>query len=300
MPQHAYQLLDFGRGRKLERFGPYSLDRPSLAADTAVPNQPELWPTADARYERHAEQGEWTFQRTIEPAWMFHCGGVRLELKLTEFGHLGLFPEQIQQWNWIAEQIEAAGRPLKVLNLFAYTGGSTLAAAAAGASVTHVDAANGVVAWARRNAAASELAEAPIRWITDDARKFVTRELKRKQFYDAIVLDPPAYGHGAKGERWKLETHLGELLNACQELLSRDPQFVLLTCHSGELATADGLLKFAMQHAETLRNQGHLQANDVYLTSADKRQLHCGAAMRWTVHSAHSAPRPLRRTSRQA
>ena len=239
-----YQLLDFGAGRKLERFGPYVLDRPAPAAHDAVPRDGALWSQADARYERgKGERGRWSFTRAIDHSWHVHHGPLALEVKLTEFGHLGIFPEQAENWTWIARQVRAAGRPMKVLNLFAYTGGGTLAAAAAGAEVTHVDAAAGVVTWARRNAHASRLNDAPIRWITEDALKFARRELKRGQRYDAVILDPPGYGHGPRGETWKLDERLGELLAACLELTADRRRFILLSCHSGDWAFAPRLLK---------------------------------------------------------
>ncbi len=167
-----YQLLDFGAGRKLERFGPYVLDRPSPAAALAR-RQSDAWEQADARYERAAGQrGKWVFRRALSAAWPIQFGPMTLGLRFTDSGQVGLFPEQAGNWDWIAEQICAADGPIKVLNLFGYTGGSTLAAAAAGAEVTHVDGAGSVVAWARRNVAASRMEEAPIRWITEDAIKY--------------------------------------------------------------------------------------------------------------------------------
>src|SRR5260221_11359992 len=153
-----YQLLDFGAGRKLERFGSFVLDRPAPAAEGIKQRDPQAWPQADARYERDGEQGNWLFNREIDQPWRVSHRDLILELKLTEFGHLGIFPEQVDNWDWITEQIRMVGRPIRVLNLFAYTGGSTLAAAVAGAEVVHVDAAANVVAWARRNAQAAELA----------------------------------------------------------------------------------------------------------------------------------------------
>ena len=243
-----YQLLDFGAGRKLERFGPYVLDRPSPAAANAERMRPELWPQAAARYKRTAEAGGWVREGEIAEPWTIAAGPLRFELKLTEAGHLGVFVEQAANWAWIAEQVRAAERPFTVLNLFAYTGGSTLAAAAAGASVVHVDAAANVVAWARRDAAASGLAERPIRWIAEDALRFARRELKRGRQYDAVILDPPAYGHGPRGEPWKLEEHLPELLDLCFALTSARRAFVLLTCHSGEFAAPRVL-------ADSLREQ---------------------------------------------
>ena len=230
-----YELLDFGAGRKLERFGKFILDRPSPAADAFSKQSPELWQTAMARFERTtAENGVWhpheTLPDTALPgSWMIKHGTVNFLIKPTDFGHTGVFPEQQSNWDWLAEQIGLVSKPLKILNLFAYTGGSTLACAAAGASVVHVDAARNVVDWARENAALSNLSDAPIRWITEDAFKFVQREVRRGNQYDAIILDPPSYGHGPKGEVWKIDEHLPELLNLCGQLTQHQPQFILGT-----------------------------------------------------------------------
>jgi len=280
----TYQLLDFGSGRKLERFGRYVFDRPAPAADGAHRRQAERWSRADARYQRDAgNAGRWSCATPVDEVWSVRHRELTFELKLTEFGQLGLFPEQAENWDWIARQVRDADRPLKVLNLFAYTGASTLSAAAAGAEVVHVDAAANVVAWARRNAEASGLAEAPIRWITEDASKFVRRELKRGNHYDAVILDPPSYGHGPRGETWKLEEQLGELLANCLELTARSRRFMLLTCHSGEWAQSASLLKFILAEEPKLRETGKLSGHDLYLVSAAKERLHCGAAARWSL-----------------
>lgn len=287
-----YELLDFGAGRKLERFGPWVVDRPSPAAQDHAPKNPELWSKAAARYERSENQrGSWTHAGEIAAEWQVSCGPFSLELKLTEYGQVGLFPEQADNWNWIAQQVRAAGAPIKVLNLFAYTGASTLAAAAAGAEVTHVDAAAGVVAWARRNAKLSGLSDAPIRWITEDASKFVRREIKRGHKYDAVILDPPGYGHGPNGETWKLEEHLGELLTMCGELTAGRRQFFLLTCHSGELAYAPALLKHTIAHLPGLREEGRLSSAEMRLRSASGDWLHCGAAVRFSGNEVPAPPR---------
>lgn len=230
-----YELLDFGQGRKLERFGAVVLDRPSPAAD-AIARESSDWPQADARFERTGgELGIWQSldpKRPLPTRWTIRHRPIVLELKLTPFGHLGVFPEQAANWDWITQQVATQRRPLKVLNLFAYTGASTLAVAAAGAAVVHVDAARNTVAWARRNAELSGLAAAPIRWICEDAATFVRRELKRGNRYDAVILDPPSYGHGTKGSVWKLADQLPELLHDCARVTESNRSFVLLSCHT--------------------------------------------------------------------
>ncbi len=296
-----YQLLDFGSGRKLERFGAYVVDRPASAAAGSARRDPEAWAAADVSYQRGDDgQGRWVFNRPLAPAWTVRCGQLVFDLKFSRFGQVGLFPEQAGSWRWIAEQLCAAGTPCKVLNLFAYTGGSTLAAAGVGAEVTHVDAASSAVAWARRNAEVSRLADAPIRWITEDVLKFARRELKRGQYYDAVILDPPSYGHGPGGETWKLADQLGELLDVCGELTDPDRLFMILTCHSGELAKASGLLKAVLTQAPRLRDGGTMQAADLFLTSAAGGRLHCGAAVRWTSSASSTNPTPQNRPGTRA
>ena len=300
-----YELLDFGAGRKLERFGDRILDRPSPAADSAEQQQPLRWSTASAVFERTSNgkfdpaasnsiRGQWRTRQDVLAAWTIapisSNEQILFELKLTDFGHVGIFPEQALHWDWIAAQILAALRlreapdanapneVFRVLNLFAYTGGSTLAAAAMGAAITHVDAAKNIVAWARRNAELSVLSAAPIRWIADDAMKFVHREIKRGQRYDAVILDPPTYGHGTGGEVWKLDDHLPELLAMCRELTGPTPSFLLLTCHSPQYdprRLADLLIA-----ADFARHEAIHEADDMWLSTLSNRRLHAGAYAR--------------------
>jgi 23S rRNA (cytosine1962-C5)-methyltransferase len=280
-----YELLDFGAARKLERFGPYLLDRPSPAAGSAERQRPKLWSQAAARYESGDDRaGRWTCAQPLDDAWTIACEPLELELKLTDSGQLGVFPEQAANWQWIADQVRravAAGAPPKVLNLFAYTGASTLAAAAAGAQVVHVDAAAGIVDWARRNARHSGLAERPIRWIVEDAAKFVRRELARGNRYDAVILDPPAYGHGPKGESWQLDRDLDALVDGCLELCGGREQFLLLSCHSGPLGRADELRDYLTKRAPHLAESGTLENGQMWLETATGRRLHAGAAVRF-------------------
>jgi 23S rRNA (cytosine1962-C5)-methyltransferase len=249
---NQYELVDFGDGRKLERFGDVMLNRPCPAAEGVAKALPEVWNGATARFRGpRTGDGSWSPNpRQWTPSdWHYaHNGAVSLRLQLEPLpsGQIGVFPEQRENWDWIARQV---GRPaerrsgderkLRVLNLFAYTGGSTLAAAASGAEVVHIDAAHNMVDRARQNALLSGLGERPIRWIPEDAMKFCRREVKRGNRYDAVILDPPTYGHGPKGEAWKINEHLLPLLQQCGELTSDSRAFVLVTCHSPGIGAAE-------------------------------------------------------------
>ena len=282
-----YELLDFGRGRKLERFGEWVLDRPAPGVDVPA-KHPELWQSATARYT-----GDRTTEGNWKPkTWRVASCELRVELDAEKqfqlllsalpSGQVGVFPEQLANWAWIARQVGRLAKPqaaVKVLNLFAYTGGSTLAAACAGAEVTHVDAAKSMVERARENAKLSGLADAPIRWIVEDAVKFCQREVKRGNQYDAIILDPPTYGHGPKGEAWSIKRDLLSLLEFCRELTAGRLKFALCTCHTpgidaAELSAylAEGLFGHCGQPPAT---------GTLYLTSCDGRKLESGTFARW-------------------
>ncbi|MEK6236360.1 MAG: class I SAM-dependent methyltransferase, partial [Planctomycetales bacterium] len=229
-PPDQYQLLDFGNGRKLERFGPLVLDRPAPSADGCSREAPSLWRSADLRYDRESgTQGRWSGRTELGDDWTIEHPPFALRLIPNEFGHVGVFPEQAENWDWIANRSRQAGSadgsPLKILHLFAYTGAATLAAASSNAEVVHVDGARNVVAKARRNAELSGLSGASIRWITEDAGKFVARELKRGNRYDAVILDPPSYGRGPKGQEWKIGRDLPPLLDGIAELTRSDPRY---------------------------------------------------------------------------
>ena len=275
-----YELLDFGDGRKLERFGQFVVDRPCPAAENKPCNNIALWKDADGRFVRSSSNtGEWNWRRESPEPWHLGCGDFQLQLKPTEFGHLGVFPEQSANWQWIAERVRRSDKPLKVLNLFAYTGGSTLAAAAAGAEVTHIDGAKNVVDWARHNAELSQLGQRPIRWIAEDAAKFVRRELRRGNYYDAVILDPPSYGHGPKGEVWKLASDLAPLLADCAELVQRRPAFFLLTCHTAGFGPAE--LEAMLSDTLFGRCGQGVTTKKLSLQSTDGRRLASGIAARW-------------------
>ena len=246
-----YALLDFGDGRRLERFGPLLLDRPCPTTKRIPKLNPTAWNSADAVFveeKNAAERGRWEPKtergRNLSTPWSVDFGTLTLELRTTPFGHVGAFPEQVENWARIRTLLgEAAGRrspPIRVLNLFAYTGGSTLAAAsvAENIEVVHVDAAKNLLSWAKRNAELNGLQHKKIRWIAEDARKFVRRELKRNNRYNAVILDPPSYGHGPDGEVWKLTEHLPGLLDDLFRLIEKYPLFLLLTAHTPNIDLA--------------------------------------------------------------
>ncbi len=232
-----YELLDSGDGRKLERFGKVVLARPCSQALWRPERSAAEWARATASFDRE-DGNNWHGRANLPKEWTIETAGIRFRLGGTDFGHLGIFPEQRAQWRWIREQVEKRGgaRKVSVLNLFAYSGGSTMAAALGGAEVCHLDASKGMVEWARANAALNALAEKPVRWIVDDAHKFMKREIRRARRYDAIVLDPPTFGRGAGGELYKIERDLKETLALVKELLSERPLFVLFSSHTPGLS----------------------------------------------------------------
>ncbi len=229
-----YELLDSGDGKKLERFGEVVLERPCAQA-VWVPQDAGLWAAATARFDRVGGLN-WQGRGNLSKSWNVEVGGVVMKLSATDFGHLGVFPETRALWEWIRSTLKAEKekrqRELKFLNLFAYSGGATLAAAQAGAQCCHLDASKGMVEWARENAQLNKLQDAPIRWIVDDVIKFLRREVKRGNRYDAVLLDPPSFGRGKKGELYKIEESLMTTLNLVHDVLSDDPSFVLLTSHT--------------------------------------------------------------------
>ena len=279
-PAHEYCLIDFGNGRRLERFGTLLLDRPCPAVEYLQRADPEAWQEVDARFDRTGEsEGQWSFDRHLPEPWTVAHGRVRFELKPTPAGQIGAFPEQAANWDWIADRLREIAQPVTILNLFAYTGGSTLAAAACGAEVVHVDAARNTVARARRNAELSDMAELPIRWIAEDALKFVERELKRGNRYDAVILDPPSYGHGPRGEVWRLSKHLPRLLSLCGQLTAGRRRFMLLTCHTPGFDPER--LGRMMTEALGDAGQGTCDATELTIRAATGREMPGGVAVRW-------------------
>lgn len=283
MTDASYQLLDSGDGRKLEQVGPHRLVRPAPQAVWRPRLPPEPWAGADAEFVRaEGEAGGWR-GTPLPERWPVTLAPLTFLIQATGFGHLGLFPEQREGWGWIADRVRKAagalGRPPRVLNLFAYTGGSTLAALRAGAEVTHVDASKGVVQWARDNAAACGLANAPCRWLVDDAKKFVRRAVERGRPYDGIVLDPPTFGRGPKGQVWKIEPDAAPLMDACKSLLAPEGGFILLSCHTPGFTptTLANLLG-----AVVAGRGGEVELGEMLLTEADGgRPLPSGTFARW-------------------
>ena len=228
-----YDLADSGNGRRLERYGKYLLDRPDPQIIWKKTMPEEEWQKADAFFERtNEDKGIWKIKNKIPEKWELEYNAIKFWIKLSPFKHPGVFPEQIGQWDYIYQSIQSAGRPLNILNLFAYTGIATLFAAKAGASVTHLDSSKPAITWANENRSLNVMENAPIRWIIDDAVKFTEREIKRGVKYDAIIMDPPAYGHGPSGEVWDFNRDFPKLLANCKEILSEKPLFVLTNAYA--------------------------------------------------------------------
>lgn len=282
-PSGDYQLLDSGNMRKLEQLGPYVIVRPAPQA-IWLPRLPKsAWQRADAIFERDASGGgKWEFRGTVKREFDILFDRLSLRIKLTDFGHLGLFPEQAPNWEWLRNLIRRRlqrtnYRNLHVLNLFGYTGGSTLAASQAGAHVVHVDAAKGVVDWARRNSEISRLQERPIRWLVDDALKFVKREVRRGNHYQGIILDPPSFGRGPKGEVFKIEDALLPLLDECRKLIANDALFILYSGHT------PGFTPLVMynQLATIAPKGGQIEYGEMVVVDQQGRALPSGTYARW-------------------
>lgn len=275
-----YEVLDTSSGEKLERWGDYILVRPDPQVIWNTPHAAPEWKKKNGHYHRSNKGGgQWEFFHLPEQ-WDISYGELTFHLKPFSFKHTGLFPEQAVNWDWAGMLIQGAGRPVKVLNLFAYTGGATVACAKAGAAVTHVDASKGMVAWAKENAAASGLADAPIRYLVDDCVKFVEREIRRGNRYDGIIMDPPSYGRGPKGEIWKIEEKVFPLVQLCGKLLSDDPLFFLINSYTTGLQPA--VLSYMMNLELAERFGGNVEADEIGLPVRGGRlTLPCGASGRW-------------------
>ena len=276
-----YELIDCSRGEKLERWGDQLLVRPDPQAIWNTPRTHRGWKHNAGRYARSSSGGGQWQNKSMPERWTVSYGSLTFNIKPMNFKHTGLFPEQAANWDWAQEQIRSAGRPINVLNLFAYTGGATVACAAAGASVCHVDAARGMVSWARENARSSHLEDAPIRWIVDDCAKFVEREIRRGKTYDAIIMDPPSYGRGPGGEVWKLEDNLYPFVKLCAGVLSERPLFVLINSYTTGLAPS--VLGYLLHLLVAEKYGGKCTWDELGLPVTETGlALPCGATGRWT------------------
>ncbi len=278
-----YELLDCSDGEKLERWGDYTLIRPDPQVIWKGEKRHPKWKSADASYKRSRRGGGAWNENRLPEEWIIEYKSLDLKFKIkpTGFKHTGLFPEQAANWEWFTPIIKNAGRPVKVLNLFAYTGGATVAAAKAGASVVHVDASKGMVAWAKENAALSGLGDHPIRYIVDDCKKFVEREIRRGNFYDGIIMDPPSYGRGPGGEVWKLEESIDELVKLTAKVLSPDALFFLLNSYTTGLSAST--MGYVVDLALKDSHKGKTVSDEIGLpVTQTKGALPCGAASRWS------------------
>ena len=282
-----YEVLDCSNGEKLERWGDYILVRPDPQVIWDTPKTLKGWKKMNGHYHRSSRGGgEWEFFKLPEQ-WTINYKSLTFNLKPFSFKHTGLFPEQATNWDWFSDLISKEkikrgnDNPVKVLNLFAYTGGATLAAAAAGANVTHVDASKGMVNWAKENAVSSGLKDAPIRWLVDDCVKFVEREIRRGNKYDAIIMDPPSYGRGPKGEIWKIEDSIHSFVKLCTQILSDKPLFFLINSYTTGLAPS--VLTYMIEIEVGKKFGGHVEAQEIGLpVSSNGLVLPCGASGRWS------------------
>lgn len=274
-----YTILDTSSGEKLELWGKYSLIRPDPQVIWKSEKKNPLWKRADASYSRsHSGGGSWN-ENKLPESWTISYRDLTFRIKPMGFKHTGLFPEQASNWDWMRELIENAGRPVNVLNLFAYTGGATVACAKSGASVCHVDASKGMVAQAKENARLSGLAEAPIRYIVDDCKKFIEREIRRGKKYDGIIMDPPSYGRGPTGEVWKIEENIDDFVKLTSEVLSDRPLFFLLNSYTTGLSAST--MKYITNIRLLNRFKGESMADEIGIPVRDSGlQLPCGSSVR--------------------
>lgn len=280
-PSSNYELLDSGEGEKLERFGDFVLARPDPQALWRKSLPVSEWKKADGKYNREEAKGDWILGKNMPAKWEMKFAGFRFRVKPTAFKHTGLFPEQSLNWKWMDEVIKRSGsKDIEVLNLFGYTGGASLACANAGAKVVHIDGSKSAVNWARENAELSGLKDKPIRWIVEDARAFVAREIKRGRLYDGIIMDPPSFGHGPENELWKIEDHFLALIDDCAKLLKAKPLFFLINGYSA------GYSALAYENALGIivkRFNGKIEIGELAIQEKQGRLLPAGIFARWQM-----------------
>ena len=276
-----YELLDCSCGERLERWGDVILIRPDPQVIWQTPKKHPMWKKANAYYHRSSTGGgHWEVLKKTPDAWRINYGDLSFNVKTMGFKHTGLFPEQAVNWDYTAQLIKNAGRPVKVLNLFSYTGGATVAALNAGAQVVHVDASKGMVAWAKENAVASGVSDKPVRWIVDDCIKFVQREIRRGNKYDILIMDPPSYGRGPGGEVWKLEDEIYKFVELCSQVLSDDPIMVLINSYTTGLSPA--VMEYILGSVISPNFGGKLSCSEIRLpVSQTGMVLPCGASAIW-------------------
>ena len=280
---YDYELIDATDGERLERWKDIILIRPDPQIMWSGKRTDKRWKCADAIYHRSSSGGGyWEMLKNVPKAWSVDYKDLTFRLKPMDFKHTGLFPEQAVNWDLMSKNIEMANPPVKVLNLFAYTGGATIACLKAGANVTHVDASKGMVNWAKENAIASNVSERPVRWLVDDCMKFISREIRRGNKYDGIVMDPPSYGRGPNGEVWKIEQQLGELLKLTSQILSDDPLFFLLNSYSGGISPT--IINY-MVNTNVLNGNGQAVTDEIGLKVTNRDiVLPCGCTTYWTKY----------------
>ncbi len=288
--QNEYELLDSGEGKKLERYGKYILSRPDPEALWKIKLSNKEWDKCDLEFSRNVIKNKWIIKNGVSKSWVIDYGNLKFSIKPTSFKHIGLFPEQLPNWEWMSKLIKnyeltisGEKQKPKVLNLFAYTGGATLACAKAGAEVCHVDSSKNAVEWARLNAELSGLSGAPIRWLIEDVILFLKREIKRGRKYDAIIMDPPAFGHGPKDELWKIEEDFINLLDLCKQVLSSDPLFILIngyTAGYSSIVYENNLSDLMIDY------KGKIEGGELVIEETkNKRLLPCGIFARWSKNN---------------
>ncbi len=282
----GYHLLDIGNGKRLEEWGQYRLVRPEAEALEEPVLPTEEWSRADAVFEGEKGKGQWVTPTPLPESWPIDYGNVKLSVKLAPYKHTGVFPEQILHWDWMRDVGKKAGRPLKVLNLFAYTGAASVVLAKEGHFVTHVDASKPAIAWAKENAVLNEIPGDGIRWMVDDAAEFAARELKRQNSYDAILLDPPAFGHSPSGKMWRVERDLKPLLEICAKLLSDTPAFIVVNGYAkNQTAHSLGRLLEGILHTRFPGKPIRINSAELFLHAETGKDLTTGIYARWSALS---------------